>query len=109
MSTDALDIYKTTLEEQLSSSGVFTEPATFIYDDEEIEITGIFDDSKIRNNKDSANVFQKKSGPRFVVSDFNYDIDVYDDVILTLTYRDISYTIDEIDRDTQGAAVLWLK
>jgi len=105
----ALDIYKTTLEAQLSSSGVFTEPAEITIDDETIVIYGIFDDTKIRSQGGGGHVQQKKSGPRFIVSEFNYHIDVYDDFEIILTDREMTFIIDEIERDAQGAAVIWLK
>jgi len=109
MTTAALDIYQGHLDSQLGSGGVFTEPAVFDPSGAAVTIYGIFDKNKIRTNKGSGNVQQKKSGPRFIVSDIDFTIDIYENKTLYLSYRDETYIIDEIDRDDAGAQVIWLK
>lgn len=107
MTTSALDIYKLHLTEQLGENGVFTEPAIFDPSGADVTLSGVFDENNFRGNKDVAGVQQKKDGARFIVSEIT-TFDLYENVQLYLSYRDKMYTIQEVERDEQGAQVLWL-
>ena len=109
MTTSALDIYKLHLTEQLGENGVFTEPAIFDPSGADVTLSGVFDENNFRGNKDVAGVHvqQKKDGARFIVSEITA-FDLYENVQLYLPYRDKMYTIQEVERDEQGAQVLWL-
>jgi len=108
MSDDALDIYSSHLAEQLGEDGVFTESA--IYDpsgDDENTLYGVFDDTTIRENKDSGNVTQFAEMVRFVLKS-HPSFDVYTDKQIYLPYRAETYTINYVDKDKNGADILWL-
>ena len=107
MTTSALDIYKLHLTEQLGENGVFTETAIFDPSGVDVPLSGVFDENNFRGNKDVAGVQQKKDGARFIVSEITA-FDLYENVQLYLSYRDKMYTIQEVERDEQGAQVLWL-
>lgn len=107
MTTSALDIYKLHLTEQLGEDGVFTEPAIFDPSGAGVTLSGVFDENNFRGNKDVAGVQMKKDGARFIVSEITA-FDLYNNVQLYLTYRNKMYTIQEVERDEQGAQVLWL-
>ena len=111
MTTNALDIYKLHLTEQLGENGVFTETAIFDPSGADVTLSGVFDENNFRGNKDAAGVHagvqMKKDGARFIVSEIT-TFDLYDNVQLYLTYRDKMYTIQEVERDEQGVQVLWL-
>jgi len=107
MTTSALDIYKLHLTEQLGEDRVFTEPAIFDPSGADVTLSGVFDENNFRGNKDAAGVQMKKDGARFIVSEIT-TFDLYDNVQLYLSYRDKMYTIQEVERDEQGAQVLWL-
>ena len=110
MTSIALDIYKLHLTEQLGEDGVFTEPAIFDPSGADVTLSGVFDENNfnyLKGNKDAAGVQQKKDGARFIVSEIT-TFDLYDNVQLYLSYRDKMYTIQEVERDEQGAQVLWL-
>jgi hypothetical protein len=108
MSSEAIDIMQSHLEAQLGETGIFTEEAIFDPSGLSETIYGIFDDATYRENKDSANVFQKITGPRFVVAN-DLSINVYENKELHLVKRDRTYTIDYIDTDEQGMQVIWLR
>ena len=107
MTSSALDIYKLHLTEQLGENGVFTETAIFDPSGADVTLSGVFDENNFRGNKDVAGVQQKKDGARFIVSEIT-TFDLYNNVQLYLSYRDKMYTIQEVERDEQGAQVLWL-
>ena len=107
MTSSALDIYKLHLTEQLGENGVFTETAIFDPSGADVTLSGVFDENNFRGNKDVAGVQQKKDGARFIVSEIT-TFDLYENVQLYLSYRDKMYTIQEVERDEQGAQVLWL-
>ena len=107
MTSSALDIYKLHLTEQLGEDGVFTETAIFDPSGVDVPLSGVFDENNFRGNKDVAGVQQKKDGARFIVSEITA-FDLYNNVQLYLTYRNKMYTIQEVERDEQGAQVLWL-
>lgn len=107
MTSSALDIYKLHLTEQLGENGVFTETAIFDPSGADVTLSGVFDENNFRGNKDVAGVQQKKDGARFIVSEITA-FDLYENVQLYLPYRDKMYTIQEVERDEQGAQVLWL-
>ena len=73
----------------------------------DVPLSGVFDENNFRGNKDVAGVQQKKDGARFIVSEITA-FDLYENVQLYLSYRDKMYTIQEVERDEQGAQVLWL-
>jgi len=105
MSSNALEIYDDQLNFILGVNGHHTESA--IYDPEDLAVTiyGVFDDHTFRGNKDAGNVKQKITGPRFVVSE-SMTFNVYKDKILQV--RETNYTIQYIDKDENGAQVIWL-
>ena len=107
MTSSALDIYKLHLTEQLGENGVFTETAIFDPSGADVTLSGVFDENNFRGNKNTTNIQQKKDGARFVVSEI-ITFDLYENVQLYLSYRDKMYTIQEVERDEQGAQVLWL-
>mgnify|MGYP001024832004 FL=1 len=107
MTSSALDIYKLHLTEQLGENGVFTETAIFDPSGADVTLSGVFDENNFRGNKNTTGVQQKKDGARFVVSEI-ITFDLYENVQLYLSYRDKMYTIQEVERDEQGAQVLWL-
>lgn len=102
------DIYKQMLCEELGPDGIFTEPAIYDPTGTAIELNGIFDENNFRNNRGPGRVEQKKDGPRFIVCEIDFDIDIYEDMKIYLSHRDKTFTIHEIDYDEQGAQVLWL-
>ncbi len=107
MSVDALAAYNAHLSEQLGVNGVFTEPAVYDPDDEALTLYGIYDDTYLPTNKDSANVMQKNIGARFIVKEV-IAFDIYESKRLTLTNRSLTFTIDYVGKDIQGTTVLWL-
>ena len=107
MTSSALDIYKLHLTEQLGENGVFTETAIFDPSGADVTLSGVFDVNIFCGNQDAAGVQQKKDGARFIVSEITA-FDLYENVQLYLPYRDKMYTIQEVERDEQGAQVLWL-
>lgn len=108
MTLSALDIYKLHLNEELGENGVFAEPAIFDPSGiNELELSGVFDENNFRGNVDTAGIQKKKDGARFIVSTMT-TFDLYNNVQLYLSYRNLTYTIQEVERDAQGAQVLWL-
>ena len=107
MTSSALDIYKLHLTEELGENSPVTEPAIFDPSGVDVTLSGVFDENNFRGNKDVAGVQQKKDGARFIVSEIT-TFDLYNNVQLYLSYRDKMYTIQEVERDEQGAQVLWL-
>ena len=108
MTTDAINIHAAHLTAQLGEDGVFTECAVYDPTGAAVDIYGIFDDNTYRGNKDSANVYQEITGPRFVVSSI-LDFEIYDDQTLHLASNDTTYIIDYVDTDEKGAQVIWLR
>lgn len=112
MSSDTLSIYSETLAAQLGEDGIFTERAVIDPDGihgDPVEIWGIFEDNTKVGNKDSGHVEQKTTGPRFITASIS-NIDVYDDYAITFPDRgeEYKFIIQYINRDMQGAQVLWL-
>lgn len=109
MSTDALDIYESQKTEQMGENSPSTEPAVFDPSGEyEEEISGVFDNNVITNNKDAGNVQQKNRQPRFLLAELPYEKPVMLDRNIYLSYRDETFRIDFISEDEQGLQVLWL-
>ena len=108
MSTEALDIYKDTLIEQLGEDSPVTEPGIIDPDGEALEVFGVFDDNVFKGAKGGGNITPKKSGPRFIVAELPEGIDIYSDVNIYFSYRDKTYKIQYIEPDKQGAQVIWL-
>lgn len=105
MASDALAGYNEQLEYNLSEEGQFTE--TGVYDPSGIaeDITGIFDDHTFRGEKDPGNSKSKLNGARFVVYEIvDFDIELN----IEFTIRGETYEIDYVEKDKQGAQVLWL-
>lgn len=105
MASDALAGYNEQLEYILSEEGQFTE--TGVYDPSGIaeDITGIFDDHTFRGDKDQGNAKSKLNRARFIVFEIvDFDIELN----IEITIRSETYTIHYIDKDKQGAQVLWL-
>lgn len=107
MTSSALDIYKLHLSEELGENSPVTEPAIFDPSGADVTLSGVFDENNFRGDKDAAGVQQKKDGARFIVSEIT-TFGLYENVQLYLSYRDKMYTIQEVERDEQGAQVLWL-
>ena len=108
MTSSALDIYKLHLTAQVGENSPFTETAIYDPSGADVTLYGVFDDNTYRSYKDAANVVQKKSSPRFIVSENVTGFDVYADKDLFLTYRNRTYKIEFVDKDEQGLQVLWL-
>lgn len=108
MTIDALNAFESQKAEQLGENGTFTEHAVYDPGGADVDLYGIFDKGTIRVDKGAGNVEQKKSTPRFVVSDIDFDFNIYTDKELELTHRNETYKIQEIEKDVQGAPVLWL-
>ena len=108
MTTSALDIYNSTLEEQLGPDGVFTETAIYDPDGDSVELSGVFDETSFSEDKGGGNVEQKKQGPHFVVAEIDFSFDLYSDKKIYFPYRDKTFTIQEIKEDANGAQVIWL-
>lgn len=109
MSTDALDIYREHLNEQMSENGSFTEPAVIDPSGElEVSVYGIFDENYIQENKDGGNAKQKNITARFYLSELPLSYDDLLNLDIQLTYRDETYSIDYVSKDAEGLNVLWL-
>ena len=67
MSTEALNIYSEHLAEQLGEDGVFIQEAKYEPTGSNVSLYGVFDDNTNRSNKDSANVYHKNEGARFIL------------------------------------------
>jgi hypothetical protein len=108
MSSEAIDIMQSHLEAQLGEDGVFTEK--FIYDPSGLSETvyGVFDDATYQDNKDSANVYQKITGPRIVMAEV-LNFDVYQNKEIYRVRKDKTFIIDYPDTDDQGMQVIWLR
>jgi hypothetical protein len=108
MTVEALDIYRDHLREQLGESAPITETAILDPSGEsEATLSGVFDESVFRGDKDGGNVAKKFTRPRFLVADA-VDIDVYSDKQIYFPYRDRTFKIYEIDSDEAGGYVIWL-
>ena len=108
MTTSALNIYKAHLNAQLGENSPITLQA--IIDpsgEDESTVYGVFDDTDYKGNKDSGNVRQYLDGRRFILSS-PPTVDVYADKTIYFPDLDTSFTIQRIDKDTYGAAVLWV-
>lgn len=108
MSDEVLDIYDLTLAEQLGQNGVFTTSAVYDPDGSAVTLYGIYENNTFRADEGGGNVEVKKSGPRFIVSEIDDDIDLYEDIELYIARASRTFVIQYIDRDYQGAQVLWL-
>jgi len=111
MSSDALDIYREHLDEQLGVNAPATEEAVFDPDGLAISIYGVFDDNTFRSGADRNNNFPKSAGARFTISQLPSAIvsfDVYLNFNIYFPYRGKLYKIEYIEKDEQGAQVLWL-
>jgi hypothetical protein len=107
MTVEALDIYRGHLREQLGESAPTTEPAILDPSGEALRVSGVFDESVFRGDKDGGNVAKKFTRPRFLVADA-VDVDVYSDKEIYFPYRDRTFKIYEIDPDEAGGYVIWL-
>lgn len=106
MTTNALDIYKLHLTAQVGENAPFTEQAIYDPSGTDVTLYGVFEDNTYRSYKDAANVVQKKSSPRFIVSENVTGFDLYADKPIMI--RSKNYTIQTVDYDAQGLQVLWL-
>lgn len=106
MTTSALDIYKLHLTAQVGENSPFTETAIYDPSGADVILYGVFDDNTYRSYKDAANVIQKKSSPRFIVSENVTGFDVYAEKEIFI--RDKNYKIEFVDKDANGLQVLWL-
>jgi hypothetical protein len=114
MSSDALDIYRDHLDEQLGVNAPMTEEA--VIDPSgllEAHIYGVFDDNTFRDGQDRNNNFPKSAGIRFVISQIpdmmkDASFDIYANVSIYFPYRDKTYIIQYAEKDEQGAQVLWV-
>lgn len=111
MSTDALDIYREHLNEELGESSPISETAT--YDPsgtDEAELSGVFDDNTFISGKATApgRNTPKREGARFIVSTI-LDFDIYENKEIYFPYRSQSFVIHYIEKDASGAQVLWLR
>ncbi len=108
MSSDALDIYREHLDEQLGENSPITQKAYFDPDGLNEEIFGVFDDNTFRDGQGRGNFNPKRSGARFTVSSI-LTFDIYDNANLQITYPvDKIFKIQYIEKDDTGAQVLWL-
>jgi hypothetical protein len=112
MSSDALDIYRDHLDEQLGVNAPATEEAVIDPSGTlETHIYGVFDDNTFRNGQDTANQYPKREGARFTISQIPASMtnfDVYANINIYLPYRDKTFIIQYIETDKQGAQVIWL-
>jgi hypothetical protein len=114
MSSDTLNIYREHLDEQLGVNAPATEEAVIDPSGTlEANLYGVFDDNTFRSGADRNNNFPKSAGARFTISkipdnmkDENFDI--YTNVSIYFPYRDKTYLIQYIEKDEQGAQVLWM-
>lgn len=109
MSASALDIYAAHKNEQLGANGVFTESATIDPTGTPVAIYGVYDENTYRGKEGLGHVQPKKDGPRFVVSTFDLALDVYQNKTIKFPYRSKTFIIFEVEKDEQGAQVLWLQ
>lgn len=108
MTTNALNIYKTHLNNQLGENSPITIMA--IIDPSGVNesiVYGVFDDTDYRGNKDGGNVKQYLDGRRFILST-PPTLDVYQDKEIFIPDLNVTYIIRRIDKDIHGAAVLWV-
>lgn len=110
MSVSALDIYAAHLAFHLGADGHTTEPAIIDPSGEhEQTINGVYDDVASRGSKDSGNTARLVSNPRLVTADvLNSGHDVYAGVEVYLPHRSLTYKIQRVDPDANGASVIWL-
>ena len=110
MTTEALDIHQSMLNEQLGENSSLTQLAYFDPTGSNKEIYGIFEKYTSRMNKDGANVYQKIAKALFQVAsieDFGTFNDYYEKQ-LYLTYEDKTFKIDYISKDETGTQIIWL-
>lgn len=107
MTVSSLNIHDLHLSEQLGEVGVFTQPAYYDPDGENLQIHGIFDEHTFRAGKDRGNARQPLSGARFLIHEA-LTFDIYDDKEIYFPYMDRRYKIQLQDIDQTGAKVLWL-
>ena len=107
MTVNSLNIHRLQLSEILGESGVFTQPAYYDPDGENLRLDGIFDEHTFRAGKDKGNARQPLSGARFLISEA-LTFDVYDDKEIYFPYMDKRYKIQLQDVDESGGKVLWL-
>lgn len=108
MSSDALAVHQSTLAAQLGEGSPVTVQAILDPSGEkEATVYGWFEDHEYNGDKDSGNVTQKRDGKRFVCATIPA-FDVYQDLQIYFPDTDESYTVQSVDRDKQGAQVLWL-
>jgi len=108
MTTSALNIYKTHLNEQLGENSPITIMA--IIDPSGIDestVFGVLDNTDYKGPKDGGNVKQFLDGTRFILSS-PPTLDVYADRTIYFPDLNITYTIRSISKDDFGAAVLWV-
>lgn len=107
MTVNSLNIYNLHRSAQLGADGVFTQPAYYDPDGENLRLDGIFDEHTFRAGKDKGNARQPLSGARFIISEA-LTFDVYDDKEIYFPYMDKRYKIQLQDVDEIGGKVLWL-
>ena len=107
MTSNALNIYKGTLDFQLGEDSPITEQA--IYDPSGLEVIlyGVFEANTYRGDKDGGNVTQKLLAVRFLLSS-PLTFDIEDDKQIYFPHRDRMYTIQYQDTDDNGVQVLWV-
>ncbi|HQO00685.1 MAG TPA: hypothetical protein PLI62_00340 [Spirochaetota bacterium] len=111
MSIEALDIFRTHLNEILGTDSPISEPAT--YDPsgtDEADLSGVFDDNTFKSGGATApgRNTPKREGARFIVSEI-VDFDIYENKEIYLPYRERTFIIHYIEHDASGAQVLWLR
>ena len=108
MTIDALAIHQSTLSAQLGEDSPVTVQAVLDPSGtEEAVVFGWLEDHEYNGDKDSANVNQKRDGKRFICATIPA-FDVYLDLQIYFPDTGESYTVQSVDRDKQGAQVLWL-
>ena len=108
MSRDALAVHQSTLAAQLGEESPVTVQA--ILDPsgtEEATVYGWLENHEYDGDKDSGNVTQKRDGKRFICATIPA-FDVYQNLQIYFPDTDETYFVQSVNRDEQGAQVLWL-
>jgi len=109
MSDEALNVYETQLDWQLSTEGHFTSQAFFDPSGVNIELWGVFDSFTENKKEDGGHGFQKNVIHCFTLSRNSTlpDFNASENKQLAVTgYR--TYKINTKSKNENGAVVLWL-
>jgi len=103
------DVYNETLKAQLGQDSPVTVRALIVPPSggDVLEIYGWLESHTYNANKDAGNVNQRREAVRFITAQAP-EISVYENYKINFPDSGKAYTVEYIEKDLNGAQVLWL-